>query len=55
MLTDASLKIEIVTDNNKFHENIFRNILNPLMPKIQSIQTRFQNLTVNDLESDYKS
>ena len=33
MLTDVSLKAEIVKNNNKFHENFFRNILNPLMPK----------------------
>ena len=34
MLTDVSLKLEIIKNNNKFHENAFRNILNPLMPKV---------------------
>ena len=33
MLTDVSLKFEIVK-NNKLHEFFFRNILNPLLPKI---------------------
>ena len=34
MLTDVSLKVEIVKNNNKFQKNVFRNILNTLMPKI---------------------
>lgn len=29
-----SLKVEIIENNNKFHENLLRNILNPLMLKI---------------------
>ena len=33
MLTNVSLKVEIVKNNNKFHENNFRNIINPLKPK----------------------
>ena len=51
MLTDISLRIQIVK-KNKFHEIFFRNILNPLMPKIPKWS---QNLTANDLEPDYKS
>ena len=36
MLTDVSLKVKKSDNNNKFHpQNFFRNILNPLMPKIQ--------------------
>ena len=34
MQTDVSLKVEIVKNNNKFHENIFINILNRLDPKV---------------------
>ena len=33
MLTEVSLKVEIVKNNNKFHENLFRNILDDLIPK----------------------
>ena len=55
MLTDVSLKVETVKNNNKFQENFVRNILNPLMPKIQNDLTCFQNLAVNDLASDDKS
>ena len=35
MLTEVSLEVKRVKDNNKFHNFFFRNILNPLMPKIQ--------------------
>ena len=34
MLTDVSLKVEIVKTNNKFHENVVRNSRKTLMPKI---------------------
>ena len=34
MLTDVSLKAEIVKDDNKFHEVFLRNFLNYLMPQI---------------------
>ena len=34
MLTNAGLKVEIVKNNSKFHENLFRNILHSLMRKI---------------------
>ena len=34
MLTENSLKVEIVKHNNRFHENSFRDILNHLRPKI---------------------
>lgn len=34
MLTNTSLKVEIVKKNIKFHENLFRNILNSLIRKI---------------------
>ena len=54
MLTDVILKVEII--NNKFHENFFRNILNPLMPKIQKwLDTFSKSYTANDLESGNKS
>ena len=33
MLTDASLKVEIVKNNKKSVKIFFRNILNPLMAK----------------------
>ena len=33
MLTDISLKVYILIDNNKFHENCLRNIIYTLMPK----------------------
>ena len=55
MITDVSLKVEIVKNNNKFHENVFRNILHPSMPKISKWLSRSQNLTVNDCSSDNKS
>ena len=34
MLIDVILKVEIVKNNNKDQENFFRNIFNPLLPKI---------------------
>ena len=34
MLTDVSLYVKIVKNKNTCHENFFRNILNPVMPKI---------------------
>ena len=55
MMTDVSLKVEIVKNNNKFHENIFGDILHPSMPKILKWLSRSQNLTVNDCGSDNKS
>ena len=54
MLTDANLKVKTVK-NNKFHENFFWNILNPLMPKIPKWFDTFSNLAVNDVASDNKS
>ena len=41
MLTDVNLKVEIVKDNNKFYEYDFRNILNPLIPKISKWSENF--------------
>ena len=38
MLTNISLKVEIVKNNNKFHENDFRNIINPLKPKSKMVR-----------------
>ena len=54
MSTDANVKVKTVK-NNKFHENFFRNILNPLMPKVPKWFDTFSNLAVNDLASDNKS
>ena len=34
MLTDISLKVETVKNNNKFHENLFGIVLNSLMSNI---------------------
>ena len=34
MLIDVNLKVETVKNNNKDGGNFFRNIFNPLLPKI---------------------
>ena len=34
LLTDVTLNVYIVKDNNKFDKKFFRDTLNPLMPKI---------------------
>ena len=47
MLIDVSLKVEIKVKrlkDNKFHEYFFRNILNPLMPKIPIVRYVFKIL-----------
>lgn len=43
---------EIVKNSNKFHENLFRNILNSLMPKIPRWSDTLSNLIANDVEYD---
>lgn len=43
MLTDVSLKVEIVKNNNKFDEIFLKNILNPLMSKIQKWSDKLSN------------
>lgn len=48
-------QLEIVKGSNKFHCNLSRSSLNPLIPKSRGCQTGFQNFTENDLESGYKS
>ena len=52
ILIDIGLKVKIGKNNNKFHE-IFLEIY--LTLKSQNGQTRFQNLTANDFESNNKS
>ena len=39
-----SLKVERIENNNKFHENLLRNILNPLMLKIPKKSKSYSKL-----------
>ena len=48
MLTDVSLKVEIVKNNNKFHEKFFRT-------KMVRHAFKIIEHTANDLESNNKS
>ena len=54
MLTDVSLKAEIVKDDNKFHEVFLRNFLNYLMPQIAKWSDTLSKSHSKWFESDYK-
>ena len=47
MLTEVSLKVEIVKNDYKFHENLFRNILDHLMPKIPQWLETFSKIILH--------
>ena len=51
MLIDVNLKIEIIKNNNKCHENVFRDILTQWMTKVSKwpeiSQKVILNLTIN--------